>query len=140
MRVTGTVRGRDGWKAVFAAMPEAIRNAHGEANRVTAEEVVASAQAGVAFDTGTLKQHIASKFYPRSGNAKVGIATGEVLVHGRVYRATHYAHMVEFGTVNMAAQPFMHPAIEGARASHEERHRAAGQVVEQDLAGRAVNP
>jgi hypothetical protein len=52
-----------------------------------------------------------------------------------VIRPARYAHLIEFGTVHFAAEPFMMPATAAQKDPHLQRWRAAGRALERDLAG-----
>lgn len=96
------------------------------ATRAAAKVIAEDAKANVPVDTGLLKKSIGVakakkkdtpdgvvKFYvvPKSKvrfTAK-GTANG-VGVKVKTTTQAWYAHMVEFGTVNMAARPFLRPA------------------------------
>jgi HK97 gp10 family phage protein len=132
--IAGKIAGARAWKAVLTAMPQAVRDEMADAVRTTASETVRQARANVPVKTGTLRDHIDFSFSERAVRAKVGITTGTVLIDGRLYRASHYAHCVEFGTKTIPQHPFLRPAIEGQRSPFEDRMRAAGRAVERDLA------
>lgn len=136
-------------KATLAAMPEIVRANMGDAMRTTGSEMVRNAKARVPIGTGTLRDHIDFSFSPTYCRSRVGITPGTVWIQGhvtinpklavdigskrlrsqgaRAYRASHYAHMVEFGARGgaMPAQPFMGPAFEGQMGPLESRMRAA---------------
>lgn len=134
MPITGKLTGAKAIKATLAAMPDVVRSAFGDAIRTTASEVVRDAMSRVPVDTGTLKNHIGFSFSPTYARAKVGIQPGTVVVDGRPHRASHYAHMVEFGTIKMPARPFLGPAFRGQQSALDDRMRAAQRASLDDLA------
>jgi len=156
MPITGRVRNQ-AMKATLAAMPDLVRSAFGDAIRVTASEMVRSAKSRVPVRTGTLRDHIDFSFSPTYARAKVGITPGTVVVRDnvrlsfkknqisaraqawrdrgyRVLRASHYAHMVEFGTVRMSPRPFMGPSFRAQQPLLESRMRSAQKVTIDSLA------
>lgn len=135
MPIRGSVKSQ-AIKATLAAMPELVRSELGDAVRTTASEVKRNAIAAVPVGTGTLKNHIDFSFSPTYCRAKVGITPGNVVIQRRVYRASHYAHLVEFGARGgqMPAQPFMGPAFEGQQSALESRMRAAQRASIDDVA------
>lgn len=86
--------------------------------------VRAAARKGAPVDTGNLKAAVIMKrmrkpenglteqyiVTPRKGKASDVIAAKRGT--GKLGKDAYYAHMVEFGTVKMPAQPFMRPALE----------------------------
>ena len=69
-------------------------------------EIEAEAKQLCPVDTGTLRRSITTTAPVVSGGG----------VTGSVETGIHYAPYVEFGTRKMAAQPFLGPALESARA------------------------
>lgn len=133
-------------KRAFRQAPDTFKQQCNEATEATVYAVERRAQQNVPADTGTLRQHIASSFSKRTGFGKVGIKPGRVAIAGRggsaltrhgarVLEPKKYAHFVEFGTSNMAAQPFMLPAAEGERSAYAQRLKNAGRAAERELSG-----
>lgn len=64
--------------------------------------------------TGNLRRGIVAKILRRRGSdpapAMVGID----------FKIAPHAHLIEYGTVNMSAQPFFRPAVDGARRRIEQ--------------------
>lgn len=52
----------------------------------------------------------------------------------RLVRPSRYAHLVEFGTVHFAAEPFMKPAAAAQKDAYLHRWRAAMRDIARDLA------
>lgn len=71
---------------------------------------------------GTLKAAIYQTRLPSECTPTVEV--WKVSVHRKGRGAAWYAHMVEYGTVNMAARPFMRPAFEARKADAVEAMRA----------------
>ena len=105
---------------------DAVEKKFGILEKATAEKVAKAAQALVPVDTGTLKQQI--KVYPskllqsnkrRAGYLVIPQATGDY--------DKFYAGHVELGlhkTRNMAAQPYMRPAVKKNRAQFMSKVKA----------------
>lgn len=119
-RLQGIIEAR----RAFARIPEAMRDAINDANETTAREIVRGAQGRVRQRTGLLMRSIDYSIDKRRGQAKVGIVAGPAF----------YGHFLEFGTVRMAARPFMTPAVEAERGPHEQRMIASGRQIEKDVA------
>lgn len=99
---------------------------------VSAFQVAEGARARVARRTGYLASQIAWEGRPASVSAVVGIMNAGA---GRDSPNPYpfYWKFLEYGTVNMAARPFMRPAAEAVEADHEARlvqalEQAAHQV------------
>lgn len=143
-------------KAALAAMPDAVRARHGEAIRVTLSEMKRIARATVKVETGTLQDHIDFSFSPTYARGKFGISPGSVWVQGRtaigatmaadigasrlrsqgarLMRASHYAHLVEFGSPqHPMGAPFMGPAFSNQLSPLQDRMRVAQRDVVEDL-------
>lgn len=104
------------------ATAQAIRN-----DAITA--VKSHLSAGKVYTRGTVK-HVASK--PGSPpNQDRGTLTRNIRVTmnddltADVSSNAPYSAALEFGTSNMAARPFMTPAVEGQRVKHKERMQKA---------------
>lgn len=133
-------------KRVFKAAPDEFKQRANEATEATVYAVERRATQNVPVDTGTLRSFIGSSFSKRSGFGRVGIRAGRVAIAGaggsaltkrgaRLLEPKKYAHLVEFGTSKMPAQPFMLPAAEGERGNYAQRMKTAGRQAEQALAG-----
>lgn len=104
------------------ATAQAIRN-----DAITA--VRSHLSAGNVYTRGTVK-HVASK--PGSPpNQDRGTLTRNIRVTmnddltADISSNAPYSEALEFGTSNMAARPFMTPAVEGQRVKHKERLQKA---------------
>lgn len=145
-------------KRAFQALPEVTRDAMLGAVEMTASEMVRAARARLqsspSIRTRSLYNALAYRVTKTNGRAKVGVTPMSTTVHmvgtrekrkfkgrlltraGRqqVVRPDRYAHLVEFGTRKMPAEPFMIPAAEGQKGPFLDRCRAAGRKIEQGAA------
>lgn len=115
-----------------------------------------------SVDTRSLLDHVKWKINKNSGIATVGVSSGSttvnvrpgvrknvrvkgILIAGRggsalkskgakLIRPSRYAHLVEFGTVDFEAEPFMKPATAAQTQPHLQRWRAAGRQLEREVA------
>ena len=78
-----------------------------------ANVVLKSAKEKVPVDTGNLKRSLAKKVTvsKREHSARIGWTQGKQAKHD-----AYYGHMVEYGTMRSAAQPFMRPSLD----NHED--------------------
>lgn len=89
------------WRIVENKFPQIIAGMEAKADAIvtkTAMDLEAHAKSRAPVDTGTLKNSIQA--------TRVGVA------HWRIVVGADYGMYVEWGTVNMAAQPFFQPAIQ----------------------------
>lgn len=89
------------WRIVENKFPQIIAGMEAKADAIvtkTAMDLEAHAKSRAPVDTGTLKNSIQA--------TRVGAA------HWRIVVGADYGMYVEWGTVNMAAQPFFQPAIQ----------------------------
>jgi len=95
------------------------RGATAAGARVVRKQAVANIEAAPSIETGSLRDAVIVK---RAGRGESSLTSEHlVTVRGRgkpynkkgqrIARAPH-AHLVEFGTVNMPAEPFLRPAYE----------------------------
>lgn len=161
--ISGYVRGLREAKAAFQALPETVREAMLDATETTVREIARHAQARLAsspsINTRSLYNHIAWKVTKSNGRGRVGVSAGEtrmvvggrkiklkgILVAGKggsahtaagakLIRPSRYAHLVEFGSAHMRAEPFMIPAAEAQREPYLQRAVRAGKDVERATA------
>jgi HK97 gp10 family phage protein len=161
--LTITIQGMREAKAAFQALPQAFRDRLNDATELTVQEIVRQAVARViaspSVRTGALRDHIAWKMNRTNGRGRVGMALGittlrtggapvrvrGIIVPGkggsarksqgaRIVNPSYYAHLVEYGTRHMPAEPFMRPSVDSQQQPYLDRCRAAGRLVEQDLA------
>lgn len=88
------------WRIVQNDFPKIIAGLEDKADAIvtkTALDLEAHAKSRAPVDTGTLKNSIQA--------TRIGPA------HWRIVVGVDYGMYVEWGTVNMAAQPFLQPAI-----------------------------
>ena len=92
------------------ALPERVqKNIVVGAVRASAKPMIAEARRSVAVDTGDLKKSIGVN--RRKSKDKNEIIFSVSPRKGGKYDGWH-GHLQEFGTINMAAHPFMRPAYE----------------------------
>lgn len=146
-------------KAAFQALPQITRDRLNAATETTASEIVRGAKARIlsspSVRTRALYSAIAYTMNKANGRAKAGVQTltttflsagVKVKIKGRYDQAsdgswnptkiqpTRYAHLVEFGTKSMPAEPFMVPATEAEKLFYLQRCQAAGRLIEHDVA------
>lgn len=124
------IKGLKEAKAAFQAVPEVFRERLGDATETTVREIGRGAQGRLAASpsirTRALYNAVAWSYSRKTGRGRVGIQRGT--------EAARRAHFIEFGTVNMDAEPFMIPAAETETQPFLSRVKAAGRDAERDLA------
>lgn len=105
--------------------------------RAGGEIIADEARRLVPIDSGELRESIqvggdglnSSRQEVRQGRAVISVGPRQ----GPGYPDGFYAHMVEFGTVKMAAEPFMRPAVDNTRDEVDEAIAdvLAGEIVKQ---------
>jgi HK97 gp10 family phage protein len=145
-------------KAKFEALPAIVREHMNEANEITAREIQIRArrqlEASPSIRTRSLWNAVQYRVTKSNGTAKVGIARAtttfvsagvKVRIKGIVkadpnstkgwtkVQPARYAHLVEWGSVHMSAEPFMTPAMEAERAPYVARCKAARAPIVRDL-------
>ena len=98
-----------------AARTAVIRKAHRQGGNV----VLRRARTMAPVDTGNLKRSLQNRVRVRSRKA-----TGSAHIIARQPRGAH-AYLVELGTVHMAAQPFLRPALDQSRSPVEQEFEKA---------------
>jgi HK97 gp10 family phage protein len=88
----------------FAALSRKMRENIAQVINEGAESCVSLAQQLAPVDTGFLKANITQEGEASADSLRVRVESG-----------ADYSVFVEYGTVNMEAQPFMTPAFESAR-------------------------
>ena len=160
--IAGRIQGLREAKAAFQALPEVTRDAMLNAVTLTASETARLARLQVerspSVNTRNLLNHITYKVTQTNGRAKVGVSTGSttmvvnvrkkklkgIIIAGRngsaskaagarLVRPSRYAHLVEFGSRKMPAEPFMIPAAENQKQPFVDRCRAAGRQIESGM-------
>lgn len=112
------------------------RSATGAAAQVVKKAAVRNIETSPSIDEGDLKRNVIVKRLP----PKQTTLTSEhvVTVRGRGKKAKKgfvagapHAHMVEFGTVNMPAEPFLGPALERnvTKATEAMRKRLEARII-----------
>jgi len=140
MATTGSLNPR--LKAQLERTPKIAVEAAARAMEEGADEIVAFMKAAAPVDTGRLRNSIAWTWGDapegsvvideiRSGQnkgrqyAKLRITFYVGLRGAGEYDKGYYAHMVEFGTKKMAAQPFFIPGWKANKAKYNRKIRAA---------------
>lgn len=152
------IRGLKEAKAAFQQLPVVVRERMLAATETTVREIARNAQARLrsspSIRTRALHDHIAWRVTKTNGRGRVGVSAGSTVVNGvkvkgiitpgaggsaaksagaKSVMPSRYAHLVEFGSRHMGAEPFMLPSAESQRQPYLERCRAAGRDVEKDL-------
>lgn len=98
---------------------------------IGAEIVLEEAKRLVPVLTGNLRDSLIITFDGKVNGAAVSERRFFTAVYiGPERRQGFYGHMVEFGTIHMAAHPFMRPALDNTR---EEVKRAIGHSLWADI-------
>jgi HK97 gp10 family phage protein len=112
------------------AIPAAILEALRPALMRSGEEVARNMRALVPEDTGNLKESITvtgpgetTPPYAAQGGTRTAGPNQVLVTVGDAQ--VRYAHMLEFGTVKMEAQPFLRPSWRLARTHVDRRMKAA---------------
>lgn len=143
-------------QAAFQQYPALLQERFRDATRATVQAIKARAKmqilASPSVRTRSLYNHIdATEPSKKSGFAKVGVTAGSSSAFidpvsgkfwgiqrrgggSKVVTPSRYAHLVEFGSRHMAAEPFMLPAARAEQQPHLERIREAGKASEADAA------
>lgn len=161
--IAGHIQGLREAKAAFQALPQIVRDNMLDATETTVREIARGAQARIASSpsirTRALYDHIKWRVTKTNGRGRVGVATGTttMVIGGRrfkvkgiitagqggsaskaagatVIRPTRYAHLIEFGARQHAAEPFMLPSAESQKQPYLQRAIAAGKGIERDTA------
>lgn len=125
------IRGMSEIRRALKKLPQELRaTSERAALREGAKEILTSAKAKVAVDTGNLRKALGvsvrvgkrgggyARVGARSGvkyESKKGKKTGRKARAGRVIHAEEYAWYLEHGTAKQAANPFMRPAVETSK-------------------------
>ena len=126
-----TLHGFDATIDALRKAPEAMRARLVDVVQVAKRELALQIAQAAPRRTGALAE--AYQASPRRGlTGFIGVAAGEI----RGQTPSKYWHMVEFGTVNMAAQPHIVPTAERYGDVLVNRIRRAGQDIERDLHSR----
>jgi HK97 gp10 family phage protein len=105
--------------------PELIKLELRRAVETTAFSIAQRMRATVRRDTGLLARNIDSHVKGLSGRVTIGVDA-------------YYWQYLEYGTVRMAAKPFIRPSVELESLVFEQRLRNAAHVIDRDLSGMAV--
>lgn len=91
----------------FAGLSRRMKTGIAEELNVAAAEGVSLAKQLAPVDTGFMRDHISQTETATPQNPRITIES-----------EADYSEFVEYGTVNMEAQPFMTPAFEMIRRAH----------------------
>ncbi len=109
--MTADVRGVGVVVRNLQSLNEDIEAAARKAAMRAAFEIESEAVSRVPVDTGRLKGSIGTNEAGNIIEVGAGVREGSEI---------EYAHFVEFGTRNMAAQPYLQPAVEAVRAKYPD--------------------
>jgi len=108
------------------------------AAQVIKKAAVANIRSSPSIDTGSLRDSVIVKKIPRSQTSLTSEHIVTVRGRGKLIKRgkkkgqkqteAPYAHLVEFGTVNMKAEPFLRPAMD------REKHRLPAVMIEKGKA------
>lgn len=104
------IKGLDSLMAKLNAMGGNVLDALGKAVKQTTEVAKSDAQNNAPVDTGMLVQSLTHG---------TDVERTETSVTGTVGTSAYYAEYQEFGTVNMAAHPYMMPALNANKSTFE---------------------
>jgi HK97 gp10 family phage protein len=150
-------------KAAFQALPQLMRERMNVATETTLSEIVRHAKGRItsspSIQTRSLLNAIGYSLNKNNGRGRAGVGRvtttlnlggRKVRVRGivvagkdgsaltsagaKLIKPTRYAHLVEFGSRHMKAEPFMLPAAKSQEQPYLERASRAGKEVERDMA------
>lgn len=116
-KITMRLEGMDALKRATVECPEVLRAHSGDAVAATTFATESRMKATVRVKTGRLKRAI----HRRSRGL-----SGSVLIAPDAF----YWRFLEYGTVNMAASPFIRPSVEAEGPIYIQRMRAIGPKLE----------
>jgi len=108
------IKGLDSLMAKLNAMGGNVLDALGKAVKQTTEVAKSDAQTNAPVDTGMLVQSLTHG---------TDVEYNADSVTGTVGTSAYYAAYQEFGTVNMAAHPYMMPALNANKSTFEHLAR-----------------
>lgn len=119
----------------FKKIEPTMRKECAEATRSTLMTIATIARQRVRVRSGALRDAIDYTFSPVTGTGRVGIRAKTVtLPSGQRVNTARYAHLIEFGSSQSDAYPFMVPAAESQRSQAVQRWREALRRGERQLA------
>ena len=121
--VTMKIEGMEALQRVLQTAPDLVRSKGVDAINVTSFAIAQRAKSLVRVDSGDLQRSIEAKRTVTSLSGGIGINT----------KSTYYWWFLEFGTVKMAARPFVRPAAEAEQDAYIQRWQAIGRNLERDL-------
>jgi HK97 gp10 family phage protein len=108
------IKGLDSLMHKLDRMGGNVLDALGKAVKVTTEIAKGDAEYNAPVDTGMLRQSLSHG---------TDVVYSEDSVVGTVGTSAYYAEFVELGTVNMAARPYMMPALNANKSTFEQLAR-----------------
>jgi hypothetical protein len=151
------VRGLAAAKATFEQTPAVFRDRLNSATELTVREIARQAQGFLerspSIETRSLYNAVGWSMNTRTGHGRAGVQSvvtnlgrvgrlrlrlrgAIVTTRGgkeRIINPRRYAHLVEFGSRKMRAEPFMRPAAEAETQPYLDRCQAAARAAERDL-------
>ncbi len=128
-KITFDIRGADQLEEALKTIgPRVARRVGARAMRAAAKPIVQEAKRRVPVKTGKLKRSI-------TANPKRTRVEKELMIQvGFKPPASSYAHLVEYGSVKQAPQPFMRPALDAKAAEAiEEMGRVIWEGIESQV-------
>lgn len=119
-----TLTGMSGLLRALREMPDVARDELTQAVTTTAFAIGQRMKATVARDSGLLQRNISSSVRGLTGRVEIGVDA-------------FYWPYLEFGTVRMAAKPFIRPAAELESAEFERKLRDIAHTLERQFEQRA---
>lgn len=120
-----TLTGMDGLIRALKAMPDVARAELKYAVEATVVAIAQRMRATVARSSGLLLRNISHSMRGLTGHVEIGVDA-------------FYWHFLEFGTVNMAAKPFIRPSAELEAPAFEQRLRDVASTLEREFERRAA--
>lgn len=119
---TASIKGlRELGEALQAKGEQMVKSTSKAATGVAAGLVYASAVARVPVETGLLKSQVITKRIPPGQASSLGVTSMHIVTvrqgrkrrkAGKETQSAPHAHLIEHGTVKMAPQPFLRPALD----------------------------
>lgn len=111
------LQGMEGLQRALRTMPDVVRQELRQVVGVTAFALANRIRATAPRDTGLLRGAVSSRVTGLTGRVELGVDA-------------FYWHFVEYGTVRMAARPFVRPAGELEAADFERRLKDLSRTIE----------
>ncbi len=118
-----TLHGMDALQRAITSMPDVVKDGLSGVVAATTFAIAQGVRARVPRgQTGVLASNIASSSRGMNGHVDIGVDA-------------FYWHFLEYGTVKMAAKPFIRPAAEAEADVFERRLVDVAQSIERKFAG-----